>query len=253
MGEIPIPTVIVRMIEANLSKRLCPQFILGASFFGKRQSPVNINGAFNFIWCAMKNKKHLLSLSLCGIMAGISVVLQLPVFEISLPFVIPSFIKLDLSDLPALLTAFSAGPVWGGVVCVVKNVVHLAFGSTGGIGEIANALMGLMFVIPAGIIYKLRHSKYGALAGGAVGALAGAIVSFPVNMFITYPFYIAVFFGGEVEPLLDTYNAIFNTSFGLIEVLLYFNLPFTFVKYMLSVLIALLIYKPLSPLFKKFK
>ena len=201
----------------------------------------------------MKNKKYLLSFTLCGIMAGISVVLQLPFFEISLPFIIPSFIKLDLSDLPALLTAFSAGPLWGGLVCVIKNTIHFAYGSTGGIGELANALMGVAFVVPAGLIYKYRHSKSGALIGGSVGAAAGAVVSFPVNMLITYPFYIGVFFGGQVQPLLDTYNVIFGTAFGLVEVLLVFNLPFTFVKYMLSVLIALLIYKPLSPIFKKFK
>lgn len=180
-------------------------------------------------------------------------VLQLPFFEISLPFLIPPFIKLDLSDLPALLTAFTAGPLWGGLVAVIKNVVHLAFGSTGGIGELANGLMGVAFVVPAGLIYKYRHRKSGALIGGSVGAAAGAVVSFPVNMLITYPFYIGVFFNGQVEPLLDTYNKIFGTSFGLVEVLLVFNLPFTFAKYMLSVLIALLIYKPLSPIFKKFR
>jgi riboflavin transporter FmnP len=201
----------------------------------------------------MKNKKYLLSLTLCGIMAAISVVLQLPFFEISLPFIIPEFVKLDLSDLPALLTAFSAGPLWGGLVCVVKNTVHLAFSTTSCIGELANALMGVAFVVPAGLIYKYRHSKSGALIGGSVGAAAGAAVSFPVNMLITYPFYIGVFFGGQVQPLLDTYNVIFGTNFGLVEVLLIFNLPFTFAKYMLSVLIALLIYKPLSPIFKKFK
>lgn len=201
----------------------------------------------------MKNKKYLLSLTLCGIMAAISVVLQLPFFEISLPFIIPEFVKLDLSDLPALLTAFSAGPLWGGLVCVVKNTVHLAYGSTGGIGELANALMGVAFVVPAGLIYKFFHKKLGAFLGGAAGALAGAVISFPVNMFITYPFYIGLYFGGQVQPMLDMYNVIFGTNFGLAEVLLIFNLPFTFVKYMLSVIIALLIYKPLSPIFKKFK
>ncbi|MBR6506873.1 MAG: ECF transporter S component [Clostridia bacterium] len=201
----------------------------------------------------MKSKKYLLSLCLCGIMSAISVVLQLPIFEISLPFLIPEFIVLDFSDLPALLTAFTAGPVWGGIVCIIKNIVHFAFTTTGGIGELANGLMGVAFVVPAGLIYKYRHTKSGAFIGGSVGAAAGAVVSFPVNMIITYPFYIGVFFGGQVEPLLDTYNVIFGTNFGLTEVLLVFNLPFTFAKYMLSVLIALLIYKPLSPIFKKFK
>ena len=62
---------------------------------------------------------------------------------------------------------------------MVKNTVHLAFGTTSGIGELANALMGVAFVVPAGLIYKYRHSKSGAFLGGAAGALAGAAVYGP--------------------------------------------------------------------------
>ncbi len=200
-----------------------------------------------------KRNKKMLSMALCGIMTAISVILQLPVFEISLPFLIPPFIKLDFSDLPALLTAFTAGPVSGSAVCLLKNVIHLMYGSTYGIGELANALMGIAFVVPAGVIYKRFHSKKGAFLGAAAGAAVGALCSFPINLLITYPFYISAYFSGNVDTLLQMYNTIFGTDLGLNGVLVCFNIPFTFGKYMLCVAVSMLIYKPLSPIFKKFK
>ena len=42
--------------------------------------------------------------------------------EFPIPALIPSFVKLDISDLPELLAAFSLGPVYGVVVSLLKNV-----------------------------------------------------------------------------------------------------------------------------------
>lgn len=43
--------------------------------------------------------------------------------EFPIPALIPSFVKLDISDLPELLAAFSLGPVYGVVVSLLKNVL----------------------------------------------------------------------------------------------------------------------------------
>ena len=49
------------------------------------------------------------------------------------------------------------------VVCLVKNVFNLIFhGSTGGIGEVCNFLLGASFVGVAGLIYK--YTRYGISA-----------------------------------------------------------------------------------------
>ena len=45
--------------------------------------------------------------------------------DFSVPFM-PSFIKMDLSELPALIGAFAYGPVAGVVICLVKNVIHVS-------------------------------------------------------------------------------------------------------------------------------
>ena len=71
----------------------------------------------------------------------------------------PSFIKLDLSELPALIAAFSMGPLSGAAVCLVKNLVNVMFTTTGGVGELSNFLLGCFFVVPAGLIYKYHNGR----------------------------------------------------------------------------------------------
>ena len=64
--------------------------------------------------------------------------------------ILPSYLKLDFSEMPALLASFALGPVYGAVVCLVKNLINLSATTTGGIGELCNFLIGVLFVVPAG-------------------------------------------------------------------------------------------------------
>ena len=80
--------------------------------------------------------------------------------------------------------------MYGVAVCLVKNILAAIFhGSTGGIGEVCNFLLGAAFTASAGLIYKYRKSRKTAALGALVGAVIMALVSVPVNYFITYPVY----------------------------------------------------------------
>ena len=54
--------------------------------------------------------------------------------DFPIPFLIPSFIQMDVSELPALIGAFAMGPTCGVLICLVKNLLHLFITSTGGVG-----------------------------------------------------------------------------------------------------------------------
>ena len=84
--------------------------------------------------------------------------------ELPVPFS-PSFAKVDLSDFPALIGAFAFGPASGLLIELVKNALQLLTTSTGGIGELANFLMGASYVVTAGVIYRHRKTKKTALIG----------------------------------------------------------------------------------------
>ncbi len=101
----------------------------------------------------MQKKVNTRKIAMTAILGAVATVLMFISF--SLP-IIPSFVKLDFSELPALIAAFTMGPVSGAVVCLIKNLVNLPFTSTGGVGELCNFLMGVTFVVPAGLIYKFR-------------------------------------------------------------------------------------------------
>ena len=178
-----------------------------------------------------------------AMLAAIATVLMF--LDFSLP-IIPSFVKMDVSELPALLASFSLGPVSGIVVCLLKNLFNLLFrGSTGGIGEVCNFLLGASFVGVAGVIYKYKKTRMGAVIAALVGSVVMAVISVPVNYFLSYPVYSAMF--GGIDLIIDAYRALRPSVNGLLECLLIFNMPFTLVKGLIVSLITFLIYKPLSP------
>ena len=109
-------------------------------------------------------------IAVTAVLAAIAFVLQL--IEIPLPMLIPPFIKLDFSDLPALIGAFAQGPVCGILIQLVKNLLHTMDSGSFGIGELSNFLLGAVFVGVAGVIYKLRKTKKGAVAASFIGAAA---------------------------------------------------------------------------------
>ena len=167
--------------------------------------------------------------------------------DFPIPFLIPSFIQMDVSELPALIGAFAMGPVCGVLVCLVKNLLHLFITSTGGVGELANFLMGVVFVMPAGIIYDMRKNKKSARNGALLGAVLMGLVCIPINYFLTYPIYYNFM---PETVILEAYRAIVPSMQNILQCLISFNMPFTIVKGLCSVGITMLVYKHLSPILK---
>lgn len=166
--------------------------------------------------------------------------------EFSVPFV-PSFIKMDLSELPALIGSFAMGPLCGVMVCLIKNLFHLLITTTGGVGEFSNFILGVAFVLPAGVIYKRKKCRKSALIGSVTGAVFMAVLSVASNYFIVYPFYSMLM---PMDVIISMYQAILPSVDGLLECLVVFNMPFTFVKGIFSVIITFITYKHISPILK---
>ncbi len=184
-------------------------------------------------------------LSVTAMLGAVASVLMF--FEFSVPFM-PSFIAMDISELPALLAAYSLGPVSGATVCLIKNLFSALFhGTTGGVGELSNFLLGVSFVVPAGLLYRFKKNRRMALAGALIGAVCMALISLPINYFVTYPMYIRVY-GMPLEAILGMYNAILPGTDSLLKALVIFNIPFNLFKGLVDVALTFLIYKPLSPI-----
>ena len=179
--------------------------------------------------------------AMLGAVAAVLMYLEFPI-----P-IMPAFVKLDVSELPALIASFAYGPVSGILVCLIKNLIKLPSTSTAAVGELFNFVMGALFVGVAGLIYKRNKTRKGAIVGALLGALVMAVVSVPYNYFIVYPAYV-VMFHLPLDAIIGMYQAINPNVNGLLACLLVFNLPFTFVKGALDAVLCFLVYKPLSPI-----
>lgn len=130
--------------------------------------------------------KNVVLMGMFGALAGV-----LMIFELPLPFIAPSFYGLDLSEVPVLVGAFAMGPVAGAVMEVVKILVKLVLKptSTGFVGELANLTFGCAMVVPAGMIYRRRRTKKGAMAGLVVGTVLFTVIGIIGNALVMVPFY----------------------------------------------------------------
>lgn len=195
----------------------------------------------------MTNKFHYSRtryIAFTAIFAALSTALMFLSFGV--PFM-PSFLKLDFSEVPALIASFSLGPVSGMIVCLVKNLINMTASTTGCIGEISNFLLGCMFVVPAGLIYKYKRNRIGALIGSLVGAVVMGLGSLLTNYYIVYPIYYNFM---PYEVILGMYQAIYPKVYDLWDCLFVFNLPFTVLKGLLCAIVTFLIYKPISLVMK---
>lgn len=192
----------------------------------------------------MKKRTDIRKMTSTAMLSAVATVLMF--FSFSVPLM-PSFIKMDLSELPALIASFTFGPIAGVSVCLVKNLINVFFTTTGGVGEVSNFLLGAMFVAPAGFIYQKMRTKKGAMIASVVGAATMAGLSLVTNYYIVYPVYTNIM---PMEVIIGAYSAINPNVTNLWQALLWFNVPYTFIKGMLSVVITMLIYKPLAPILR---
>ena len=183
----------------------------------------------------------------CAILTAMAVLLMY--LEIPLPFM-PSFLKFDFSELPVLIGSFALGPVWGIVIELLKNLIHLPVTQTMGIGELSNFITGVIYVGTAGIIYRIFVSKKGAAIAMIIATLVLAAVSVPVNAFLTLPLYGSVM-GFPIEAIIGMSAAVNPLVKDKVSLLLAVFVPFNLFKGFIVAGITYFVHLPLSKLINK--
>ncbi|SDX59347.1 Riboflavin transporter FmnP [Ruminococcaceae bacterium YAD3003] len=183
----------------------------------------------------------------CAILTAMAVLLMY--LEIPLPFM-PSFLKFDFSELPVLIGSFALGPVWGIVIELLKNLIHLPVTQTMGIGELSNFITGVIYVGTAGIIYRIFVSKKGAAIAMIIATLVLAAVSVPVNAFLTLPLYGSVM-GFPLEAIIGMSAAVNPLVKDKLSLLLAVFVPFNLFKGFIVAGITYFVHLPLSKLINK--
>ncbi|HWT75681.1 MAG TPA: ECF transporter S component [Mobilitalea sp.] len=131
-----------------------------------------------------------------------------------LPYKHLGFLEFEFSDIPAVIAALQFGPLSGVIVELIKNLIKaLTASTTGMVGELANFLISCAFIIPVGLLNKLRNIKKRNVTGTdmanktkssnaiymigtfTIATLAMTLTGALLNYFIMVPLY-AKLFGG---------------------------------------------------------
>lgn len=177
-----------------------------------------------------------------GMFGALAAILML--FEFPIPFIAPAFYELDLSEIPVLIGTFSMGPAAGVLIELIKILLKLVIKgtSTAYVGDVANFVIGCFFLLPAGIIYKVKRTRKGAVTGMAVGTLVMAAAGGVMNAWVLLPFY-SQFYGMPMEALIAAGTEVNSLITNIPTFVLIAVVPFNLIKGIIVSLITYLVYK----------
>lgn len=198
----------------------------------------------------MNKKKFSISeITKISILGTISVLLMF--IKVPLPFA-PTFMEMDIAELPALIGGFAMGPLAGFLIVCIKILLNIVINGTKTfyVGELSNLIVSSAFVLTTAFIYKHNKSKKSALLGLAIGSISMSIVATLSNYFIIFPLYakllkidLNAFVGmvAKINPLVKSYFTLMVFSV----------LPFNLVKAAVTSIVTSLLYKRISPILKR--
>lgn len=187
----------------------------------------------------MKNvftTKNVAGMAVFSALSFVVYLLEIPIFA-GTP---ASFLELDLSNVFVMLAGFMYGPIPAIIITLVKELIHVTVGSTGGVGELANFIITSAYVLIPSIVYYYKKGIKTVVITLFIACLVQTGISLLVNNFINFPF-----FTGSV-PFVTT--QISNRLFANLWV---YVLAFNAIKSVVISTITILLYKKVSYLFKK--
>lgn len=161
----------------------------------------------------------------------------------------PGFYRLDFSELPVLIGAFSMGPLAGVMIELIKVILYFFIhgSSTAGVGDLANFIFGCCMVIPAALIYKKHKTKKNALLGMAAGTVLMSAAAGVVNAYVLLPLYASAFHM-PMAALIAAGTKI-NPSINSLSTFVFFAVvPFNLFKGVVVSALTFLLYKRVSPI-----
>lgn len=174
-----------------------------------------------------------------AVFTALAYLLYFPIFEFSLIPAVP-FLKIDFSNAFVMMAGFALGPIAGVIVGVLKELLHaVTFSQTVGVGELANIIIMLPYIIIPSIVYLRRRNIKTVFATLAIACVAQAVWSVPVNYLLTFPFFLMAYAGASswtagMEFYLDVWQ---------------WAVLFNFVKTLLISAAVLILYKQFQRLF----
>lgn len=163
-----------------------------------------------------------------ALLSAVSVVL----FFISFPLpLLPPYLKVDFSDVPALLAALVFSPAIGILIIFIKNFLYFfVSGATDPVGVVANFIAGVVYIYPVAFMYHRYKKTKNVVVGLVIGTVAMAAIMSILNYLVIIPAYAWLLGAADMAvPTVKYYTVIGGV------------LPFNFIKgVIVSILFVLL-------------
>ena len=171
--------------------------------------------------------------------------------SVPLPMLFPEFLKIDISDLPALLGGIALGPMAGITIAFFKNLLQFITGmsTTGGVGEFANFLIGGSFVFTVSYIYSKKRDVAGVIIGLISGIIVMTIIGCIANYFIILPFYSTI--GWSIDAVVAMGSAINPAINNKLSFVIWIIAPFNILKSGIMSVLTLPMYKKTEKIFNR--
>ena len=187
--------------------------------------------------------RYIAYVAMFAALGGVLMLLEIPLFFA------PSFYKIDLSELPVLMSAFYLGPVAGVITEFLTVCIKLLLKgtSTAFVGDFANFAVGCAFILPAAIIYHRHKTRKNAIVGMIVGTLTMTIVGSAFNAYYLLPKFAALF-GMPLDAIVGMGTAVNSSIKSVGTLVMYAVVPFNLIKGVIDSLLTYLLYKRVEPI-----
>lgn len=170
---------------------------------------------------------YMIRISIFSALAFVVMYLEFPIAAL-----FPVFLQIDVSDVIVFIGGITMGPLAVVLIELVKNLLHLMLrGGTGGVGELANFIVGVSLLLPPVMIYRKYKSVTSLVVGMIVGIIAMVVVASIGNYFIFLPFY-----GVTGEAVMGNIIAVYA--------------PFNLVKGSIVAVIAVVLHQSIKGIYK---
>ena len=198
---------------------------------------------------AIKRNRGITTKTLVKVAILSAIAYMLMFISIPIPGIFPEFLKIDISDIPAIFGGMVMGPIAGIAIVIVKNLLQLITATTtGGIGEFANILIGGTYVYIICLVYNKKSDIKGVLVGAIMGAIGMTIVGCLMNYYIMLPFYGNLM---GLDAIINMGSVLNPKVHDLFTFVIWMIGPFNIVKAALMTVVTLPLYKKMSKVLMK--
>jgi riboflavin transporter FmnP len=223
-----------------------------------------------------KRKAHIINMTL--IIFFLTVVACLLQNITITPRFFPTMLHTEFSPFPELIASIAYGPIYGVLIALLKNVVHIIISRGGFVSELSNFILDSIFVTAAGLFYTRgmfakassgysRHTdrrRQSIFMGGLIGTGVSTVAAYFLTTYVSYPLLIKQYvdYGVSEEIIIMNYQQALNrinTAFpeyfstvktsveSLSQAIMFFNVPINAAKYFIITIVSTIIYVFISP------